>query len=79
MVLPTSSPRRVGFLVGLCCPDQKSKSPQFPGPWLQMTSALHVIAYILNVHLWVLFLSFCEWVFGNIGIISELQPNMTFH
>ena len=42
VVLPTSSPRRVGLLAGICW--TKSQVPAIPrgwgGAWLQMTSAL---------------------------------------
>ena len=42
VVLPTSSPRRVGLLARICW--TKSQSPRYSpglgGPWLQMTSAI---------------------------------------
>ena len=48
VVLPTSSPHRVGLLAGICW--TKSQSPHYfryspglgGGPWLQMTSALRL-------------------------------------
>ena len=62
MVLPTSNPRRVGLLAGVCW--TKSQSPHYSpgrgggggggGPWLQMTTVVHKFTVKLTYQKWVL-------------------------